>query len=695
MSGSMKPDFIGYATKNDVECADGRIIRQDAFKDNDGQKVPLVWMHDHNNPDNVLGNVVLHNKPDGVECEGYLNDTPRAKNVRKQLAHGDYSSLSIFANKLVSHGNEVLHGVIREVSLCLAGANPKASIMNVAIAHSDGFDEELDDTAIIYSGDENSYLEHSYDSAISSQKDTKENPSKKAVKDTKMGNNQATEDDGKEETIQDVLDTMSDKQREVVNALVGMALDEEPDNTNDTNDTNDTYGDGEDKVKHSAFSDDDEPTILVAKNAFSEGNSLKHNAFESNGETSRVDMQERNSLMHNAFVAARRGSFQGHFMEALADEVANNSDSTLAHAFDTADSSIAGDGYGAKTAKTGAISGDPTGVNKYGFGTYSSLKLLFPEAKLVGGMQVVDSDESWVQAVLAGVSKSPFARIKTVSYDLGDDLTEKDVDKVRARGYLTGNMKFEQWYDLKGRETTPTTIYAKQKLDQDDLVDLADNFDIVPTLWNNMRLKLNQEIGLAITLGDGREATSPDKVNPTHIRPLVSENEAYRIALSVDALPKASDDDDTKTAWLNKFIDDVTVRMSDMRGTGSPSMFVGRKTILRILTARDKIGHRLYPNMAALADAIGVKEIIPMDQLDGYVRKNFDGNTNDAKKDQPLFGFVTNLADYNVGTDKGGNITSFNQFDIDFNQHKYLMEGRMSGAETKLKGVMTLELPKA
>ena len=688
MSGSMKPDFIGYATKNDVECADGRIIRQDAFKDNDGQKVPLVWMHDHNNPDNVLGNVVLHNKPDGVECEGYLNDTPRAKNVRKQLIHGDYSSLSIFANKLVSHGNEVLHGVIREVSLCLAGANPKASIMNVAIAHSDGFDEELDDTAVIYSGDENSYLEHSYDSAISSQKDTKENPSKKTVKDTKMGNNQATEDDGKEETIQDVLDTMSDKQREVVNALVGMALDEEPDDTDDTNE------DDENAVKHSAFSDD-EPTILVAKNAFEEGNSMKHNAFEATGSASRVDISERNSLMHSAFVAAQRGSFQGHFMEALADEVSNNSDSSLAHAFDTAEASITGDGYSAKTTRTGAVTNDPTGINKYGFGTYNSLKLLFPDAKLVGGMQVLDSDESWVQAVLGGVSKSPFARIKTLSYDLGDNLTEADEDKVRARGYLTGNMKFEQWYDLKGRETTPTTIYAKQKLDQDDLVDLADNFDIVPVLWNNMRLKLNQEIGLAITLGDGRESTSPDKVNPTHIRPLVSENEAYRIALPVDALPKASDSDDTKTAWLNKFIDDVTVGMSDMRGTGSPSMFVGRKTILRILTARDKIGHRLYANMAALADAIGVKEIIPMDQLDGYVRKNFDGNTDDAKKDQPLFGFITNLQDYNVGTDKGGNITSFNQFDIDFNQHKYLMEGRMSGAETKLKGIMTLELPKA
>lgn len=684
MSGSMKPDFIGYATKNDVECADGRIIRQDAFKDNDGQKVPLVWMHDHNNPDNVLGNVVLHNKPDGVECEGYLNDTARAKNVRKQLVHGDYSSLSIFANKLVSHGNEVIHGVIREVSLCLAGANPQASIMNVAIAHSDGFDEELDDTAVIYSGDENSYLEHSDDSANTSQKDTKENPSQKTVKDTKMADEPAKEE-GKEETIQDVLDTMSDKQRDVVNALVGMALEEEPDDTDE---------DDENTVEHSAFSDD-EPTILVAKNAFSEGDSLKHNAFESNSETSRVDMQERNSLMHSAFVAAQRGSFQGHFMEALADEVSNNSDSSLAHAFDTADKSIAGDGYSAKTAKTGAISGDPTGVNKYGFGTYNSLKLLFPDAKLVGGMQVLDSDESWVQAVLGGVSKSPFARIKTLSYDLGDDITAADEDKVRARGYLTGNMKFEQWYDLKGRETTPTTIYAKQKLDQDDLIDLADNFDIVPTLWNNMRLKLNQEIGLAITLGDGRENTSPDKVNPTHIRPLVSENEAYRIALSVNALPKASDNDDTKTAWLNKFIDDVTVGMSDMRGTGSPSMFVGRKTILRILTARDKIGHRLYANMAALADAIGVKEIVPMDQLDGYVRKNFDGNTNDAKKDQPLFGFITNLADYNVGTDKGGNITSFNQFDIDFNQHKYLMEGRMSGAETKLKGIMTLELPKA
>jgi HK97 family phage prohead protease len=684
-----KPDFVGYATRNDVECTDGRIIRQDAFKDNDGQKVPLVWMHDHNNPDNVLGNVVLHNKPDGVMCEGYLNSTPRAKNVREQLTHGDYSSLSIFANKLVSHGKDVVHGVIREVSLCLAGANPEASIMNVAIAHSDGFDDILEDTAVIYSGDDNSYLEHSDDSSIASKKDPKENSYKKTVKDSKMANaEQSQNEDDKEETIQDVLDTMSDKQREVVNALVGMALDEEPDNTDDTNE------DDEDAVKHSAFSDD-EPTILVAKNAFEEGNSMKHNAFEGTGSASRVDIPERNSLMHSAFVAAQRGSFQGHFMEALADEVSNNSDSSLAHAFDTAESSIAGDGYSAKTTRTGAITNDPTGVNKYGFGTYNSLKLLFPDAKLVGGMQVLDSDESWVQAILGGVSKSPFARIKTLSYDLGDNLTEADEDKVRARGYLTGNMKFEQWYDLKGRETTPTTIYAKQKLDQDDLVDLADNFDIVPVLWNNMRLKLNQEIGLAITLGDGREATSPDKVNPTHIRPLVSENEAYRIALPVDALPKASDSDDTKTAWLNKFIDDVTVGMSDMRGTGSPSMFVGRKTILRILTARDKIGHRLYANMAALADAIGVKEIVPMDQLDGYVRKNFDGNTQDTKKDQPLFGFITNLQDYNVGTDKGGNITSFNQFDIDFNQHKYLMEGRMSGAETKLKGVMTLELPKA
>lgn len=689
-----KADFVGYATKNDVRCTDGRIIRHDAFKDNDGAQVPLVWMHDHKNPDNVLGHVILHNQDDGVICEGYLNDTDRANNVRKQLVHGDYSSLSIFANHLKQRGSDVVHGLIKEVSLVLAGANPEASIMNVAIAHSDGEDEIIDDTAVIYFGDDNAFLEHADDIKDKASKTSKEDSTKEEVKDKDM----ADKTDDSEETVADVLATLTPKQTDVVHALIGMALSEGSGDNADEEDAGDT-------AEHSDFEDeddddDDENNIVILKhNAFGdkEGDSLKHNAFEANGPVkSTIDMKERNELFHSAFIAAQRGSFQGRFMEALSDEVHQNSDSTLAHAFDTADSILSeSPSYGGKTDRTGAVTGDPTGVNKYGFGSYSSLKLLFPDAKLVGGIQAMDSDESWVQSILDGVSKTAFSRIKTISYDLGDDLTAADEDKVRARGYLTGNMKFEQWYDLKQRETTPTTIYVKQKLDNDDLADLADNFDIIPFLWSNMRIKLNQEIARSVLLGDGRESTSKDKVNPTHIRPIVAENEAYRMSLAIDALPAATATDDDKTQWLNHFIDEITVKTSDMRGTGTPSMYVGRKTILRILTARDKIGHRLYPNLTDLASAIGVKEIIPVDQLDGFVRKDFDGNTDSAKKDTPIFGVVVNMADYNVGTDKRGQITNYNQFDIDFNQYKYLMEGRMSGALTRLKGALTIELPKA
>lgn len=683
-----KADFIGYATKNDVRCTDGRIIRHDAFKDNDGAQVPLVWMHDHKNPDNVLGHVVLHNKDDGVICEGYLNDTDRANNVRKQLVHGDYSSLSIFANHLKQRGSDVVHGLIKEVSLVLAGANPEASIMNVAIAHSDGEDEIIDDAAVIYSGDDNAFLEHADDIKDKASKTSKEASTKEEVKDKDMADNT----DDSDETVADVLDTLTPKQKNVVNALIGMALSEGDGDDADEEDDSDT-------AEHSDFEDDEDNIVILKHNAFGdqEGDSLKHNAFEANGPVaSTIDMKERNELFHSAFIAAKRGSFQGHFMEALSDEVRQNSDSTLAHAFDTADKVIAeSPSFGVKTDRTGAVTGDPTGINNYGFGSYNSLKLLFPDSKLVGGIQAMDSDESWVKSILDGVSKTAFSRIKTISYDLGDDLTAKDESKVRARGYLTGNMKFEQWYDLKQRETTPTTIYVKQKLDNDDLADLADNFDIIPFLWSNMRIKLNQEIARSILIGDGRENTSQDKINPTHIRPIVAENEAYRLSLKIDALPTATATDDVKSQWLNHFIDEFTVKTSDMRGTGTPSLYVGRKTILRILTARDKIGHRLYPNLTDLASAIGVNAIIPVDQLDGFVRKDFDGNTDPLKKDIPIFGIVVNLADYNVGTDKGGQITNFNQFDIDFNQYKYLMEGRMSGALTHLKGAMTIELPKA
>lgn len=683
-----KADFIGYATKNDVRCTDGRIIRHDAFKDNDGAQVPLVWMHDHKNPDNVLGHVILHNQDDGVICEGYLNDTDRANNVRKQLVHGDYSSLSIFANHLKQRGSDVVHGLIKEVSLVLAGANPEASIMNVAIAHSDGEDEIVDDAAVIYSGDDNAFLEHADDIKNKASKTSKEDSTKEEVKDKDM----ADKTDDSEETVADVLDTLNPKQKDVVYGLIGMAL------SGDDGSDEDDEDDDSNAAKHSDFEDDDN-IVILKHNAFGdeEGDSLKHNAFEANGPVkSTIDMKERNELFHSAFIAAKRGSFQGRFMEALADEVEQNSDSTLAHAFDSADSIIAEKpSFGTKTDRTGAVTGDPTGVNKYGVGSYSSLKLLFPEAKLVGGIQAMDSDESWVQSILEGVSKTAFSRIKTISYDLGDDLTKSDAEKVRARGYLTGNMKFEQWYDLKQRETTPTTIYVKQKLDNDDLSDLADNFDIIPFLWSNMRIKMNQEIARSILIGDGRDNTSKDKINPTHIRPIVSDNEAYRLSLKIDALPAVTATDDDKTKWLNHFIDEFTVKTSDMRGTGSPSLYVGRKTILRILTARDKIGHRLYPNLTDLASAIGVKDIIPVDQLDGFVRKDFDGNVDPLKQDIPIFGVVVNLTDYNVGTDKRGQITNYNQFDIDFNQYKYLMEGRMSGALARLKGAMTIELPKA
>lgn len=681
---SKNPDFVGYATKNDVKCSDGRIIRHDAFKDNDGMRVPLVWMHDHKNPDNVLGNVILHNQDDGVVCEGFLNDTDRANNVRKQLAHGDYTSLSIFANRLKQEGNNVVHGLIREVSLVLAGANPEASIMNVAIQHSGMDDEILDDTAIFYTGDDNTALEHADDIKKQTTEASTKAPSKE-VKDTDMADDTSKTDDS-EETVGDVMNTLTPKQKEVVTALIGMAISGE--GLDDEED---------DEVEHS----DEGPMILVNKDDFDmEGDDvLKHNAFEQNGTVvahSGIDTEERNEIFAKAYTAARRGSFQGRFMEALSDEVANSSDSSLAHAFDSGDAITTGaNGYGAKTATTGSVSGDPTGVNKYGFGSYNSLKLLFPDAKLVGGIQALDNDESWVKTVLDGVGKSMFSRIKTISYDLGDDLTEADEAKVRARGYITGNMKFEQWYDLKSRETTPTTIYVKNRLDNDDLIDLGNNFDIVPFMWNNMRIKLNQEIARSILLGDGRTKTSVDKIDPRHIRPIVSESEAYRLSLAIPALPKVTDTDDVKTAWLNQFIDMVTVRMADMKGTGSPTMFVGRKTILRILTARDKIGHRLYNNLSDLASAIGVSSIVPMDQMDGYIRSDFDENDDELKRNVPIFGTIVNLADYNVGTDKGGEITTFNQFDIDFNQHKYLMEGRMSGALTKLKGAMTIELPKA
>lgn len=578
----MKYDFSGWATRNNIKCSDGRTILKDAFKQHDGQTVPLVWNHQHNESANVLGHAVLENRDEGVYAYCTFNDTEAGKNAKLLVEHGDVTALSIYANQLKQKGSNVMHGTIREVSLVLAGANPGAFIDSV-IRHG----EFCEDEAVIYTGEELT-LQHADD------------PSDKADEKDKKGDDEV---DNNEKTIKDVVDSMSEEQKNVLYALVGQALEgkEMAQSAIEENENNIEEDGGEQEMKHNVFEGKETENKDV----------LSHDAME--------------TILKDA---KRYGSLKESF---------------LAHA----------ESYGIK-----------------------DIEWLFPDAKNVNmPPDFIKRDDSYVQKVMRGVHHVPFSRIKSMHANI-------TADEARAKGYIKGNRKKEEVFTLLKRTTTPTTIYKKQKLDRDDVVDITD-FDVVAWLKMEMRMMLDEEIARAILVGDGRLSDSDDKINETCIRPISKDDDLYCVKASVAAAAAATDDDIAKA-----FIKTVIKSRKEYKGSGSPTLFTTEDVITNCLLLEDKNGRVIYDTVDKLATALRVKEIVAVEVMEG-------AKTMVNKVEKPLMAIMVNLVDYYVGADKGGAVNMFDDFDIDYNQQKYLMETRCSGALVKPYSAVAVALDKA
>lgn len=577
----MEYDFSGWATRNNIRCSDGRTILKDAFKHNDGQMVPLVWNHDHNDPLNVLGHALLENRDEGVYAYCTFNDTDAGRNAKALVEHGDVTALSIYANQLKQQGPNVLHGAIREVSLVLAGANPGAFIDSI-IRHG----EESDEEAIIYTG-ENLVLEHSQHTIVNDK-------NLDAIKDNFTPPSGDKKDEKGEKTVQDVFDTLNEEQKTVVYALIGQALDGSNQNENNEKEGNDN---------------------------------MKHNVFDQ-------DQKEKENVLSHAD------------MENIISEgkrYGSLKDSFLAHAA------------------------------QYGI---DQIDFLFPDAKNVTNQpDFIKRDDSYVQKVLRGVHHTPFSRIKSTHANI-------TADEARAKGYIKGHLKKEEVFTLLKRTTTPTTIYKKQKMDRDDIVDITD-FDVVAYIKAEMRMMLDEEIARAILVGDGRSTASDDKINEQNIRPIAKDEDLYTIKATVTAAAKATEDEIAKA-----FIRAVIKSRKEYKGSGSPTLFTTEDMLTNCLLLEDNNGRIIYDSVDKLATTLRVKEIVPVEVMEGVTRKA-------DTKTLSLMAILVNLNDYYVGADKGGAINMFDDFDIDYNQEKYLIETRISGALVKPYSAIAFELDQA
>ena len=588
-----KYDFSGWATKNDLLCSDGRTIRRDAFKDNDGKVVPLVWNHDHTDPSNVLGHALLKNVADGVYAYGSFNSNPKAIEAATLLAHGDIKALSIWANKLQQRGGDVLHGDIKEVSLVLAGANP-AAIIDSVMVHG----EESDEEAIIYTGESICH------SSGELKDETEETEKTVEHADDKADEPEKSDDD---ETIADVFETLSEKQKNVVYALIAEAISENKGKENEDNKEEDSV--------------------------------MKHNVFEQqNGD------QQENVLCHADVKAAfddakRYGSLKDSFVAHGLNEV-----TYMAHA----------DGdYGIK-----------------------NIDYLFPEARNINNtIDFIKREDSWVRDFMSRVHRSPFSRIKSVHANITED-------EARAKGYIKGNMKKEEVFTLLKRSTTPTTVYKKQKLDRDDVLDITD-LDTVALVKGEMRGMLDEEIARAALVGDGRSASDDDKINEVNIRPIWTDADLYSIKVPIAV---AAGDDDNKKA--TNFIRAAIKSRKNFRGSGTPVLYTTEDMLSDMLLLTDTTGRDIYDTVEKLCKKLRVSEIITVPVMEGLTRQV-------ESKTRTLAGIIVNLQDYNIGADKGGSINMFEDFDIDYNQMKYLIETRCSGALTKPYSAMVLEFETA
>lgn len=567
-------DFSGWATKNNLLCSDGRTILKDAFKNDDGVTVPLVWNHQHNDPSNILGHALLENRDEGVYAYCKFNDSEPGKNAKLLVEHGDVSALSIYANQLKQQGGNVLHGAIREVSLVLAGANPGAFIDSV-ISHS----EDVDDEAIIYTG-ENICLAHAEKQMEETTKVMEEK--KEMAPETKA------EESKKEKTVQDVFDTLNEEQKKVVYALIGQVI-EEAENKS----SKDIEG-GKKEMKHNVFENDKE----------NQENVLQHSDVEA------------------IFADAKRyGSLK---------------DSVLQHGI-------------------------------------TNIDYLFPEDKNVTATpEFIKRDMGWVEKVMRSVHHTPFSRIRSTFANI----TEED---ARAKGYIKGKLKKDEVFSLLKRSTTPTTVYKKQKLDRDDVVDITD-FDVVAWLKSEMRMMLDEELARAFLIGDGRISSSDDKINEQNIRPIYNDEDLYTVKAVIEVPQTATAEEKTKA-----FIKSVIKNRKEYKGTGSPTLYTTEDVVSDCLLLEDANGRFIYDNIDKLKNVLRVADIVTVPVMEGAKGKN-QGD---------LLAILVNLADYNVGADKGGAVNMFDDFDIDYNAQKYLIETRCSGALVKPYSAIAFEMKTA
>jgi len=608
-------DFSGWATKNDIRCTDGRIIRKNAFKDDNGKTVPLVWNHDHNDPDNVLGHAVLENREEGVYAYCSFNDTPKAQTARELLNHRDIGSLSIHANQLKQSKNkDVLHGCIREVSLVLAGANSGAVIDFPIIQHADGdYDVEYDE-ANIYPYIEELSLEHGELPSFETEDDEEPEDAKESevseeeiehADEPKKEEEKVAEEGkkaGSDKTIAEVVATMNEDQKTAMYAIVGQAIED-----------------------------------AKSGNIDKEDEDVKHNVFENE------QYEEGEVLTHGEIVEL----FDG----AKREKVTSLKDYMLEHSIDT----------------TGMIVSE--GQSTYGF---NDPGMLFPEPKSLNNPpEWIKRDTGWVSVVMNGVHKTPFSRIKSQYADLTED-------EARAKGYMKGNLKKEQVFTILKRSTGPCTIYKKQKLDRDDIIDITD-FDVVRWIRSEMEGQLDEEIARAILIGDGRPADSDDKVKEDCIRPIAKDVPLFNVKVNVQVPAGA-----TGAEKADAIIDSVLRSRKQYKGSGNPTFFTTEDWLTEMLLLKDGIGHRLYKTEAELATALRVSKIVTVEVMEG---QEID--------EKPLVGIIVNLTDYNVGADKGGEKNLFDDFDIDYNQYKYLIETRRSGALIKPFSAMTVVIDEA
>lgn len=580
-------DFGGYATKNDLLCSDGRTIRAGAFAHQNGQKVPLVWQHQHNNPENVLGHAVLENRADGVYSRAFFNDSPAGQNAKLLVMHGDVDSLSIYATKLQQQGKNVMHGNILEVSLVLSGANPEAFIDFVNLAHSDG-SAAGDDEAIIYPAQELEQGDHP--EVIETDDDNTE-------EEGEIMGDQTLEHAGTtaEVSVKDVYDAMTQEQKDVLHFLVGEAIDGAPA-----------------PVAHSSTTDDE--FLSHINSTIQEGfETMGRNVFEQNGasaETTKGAVLSHSQLRTILDDGTKYGSLKESF---------------LAHA------------------------------DEYGI---TDIDVLFPDAKLdSNGISLLSRRTEWVANVLDGTKHSPFSRIKSLAADV-------TADEARAKGYVKGNMKKDEIIKLLKRVTTPTTVYKKQKLDRDDIIDITD-IDIIAWLKAEMRLMLDEEIARSIIIGDGREPDDDDKINEDHLRPIAYDVDMYNTVVELDSSPTPAE-----------IIEQIVRARKWLKGTGTPTFYTTNDVLTDLILDKDSLGRRFYATEAELAAALRVKEIVTVEAMEIAL---------------DLVGVLVNLTDYVVGADKGGEINLFDDFDIDYNQQKYLIETRISGALIKPKSAVTIK----